>query len=183
MGVRGTEFIVKTDLDVAPPEPTATKPGEAAKAPRVASSRSEIVVVHGAVEVKETAPKAKPVTVNAGMQFTSVQGPARGTAEPPKVTQLSSAQITAIKTESKLADTTFIQAVKVDAGDRTGAGASRGSSTLLGITETFQSSKDSFREVTPIGVPGMFGPGFFMQPNVQVPAGAPVSLKVSFKAN
>lgn len=99
MGVRGTEFLVKT-----PPLP----PPGAPPAP------AQITVVKGLVAVADTGggPKTgNPVMLSAGMQLQK-GGNTGITGTTP--TQLSASQITAVKTESTVKDSTFISNVTFD---------------------------------------------------------------------
>jgi len=96
MGVRGTEFVVAAAI---PP-----KTGEAAPA-----QQTQVTVLHGRVDVSDIrTPNLPPVQVKAGMQLL------KGLDSAPKITQLDSRQLQAVKTEAFQKDMTFIQAVAIE---------------------------------------------------------------------
>lgn len=117
MGVRGTEFVVMTDLANFAASPVGG--GAAPAASAAANSGTAITVVHGKVEVAdENTPRAKPVAATAGTQVKVADTPAEGrnpaSKAAPTVTQLSAAEVAQVKSEAKQADKTFVQAVVMD---------------------------------------------------------------------
>lgn len=139
MGVRGTEFVVKSEVrnleevrsavqgKVLTPPPAANAPaspgvdGKPATPPPVA--KTEITVIQGKVEVaKEDAnkdkggrkPSSSPqvVALTAGMQISSKQGD----AQLAKPVTLDSKQLASLASVAKVQDNTFSKAVLLDVG-------------------------------------------------------------------
>jgi hypothetical protein len=171
MGVRGTEFVVLSDLGSFV-DGGGTVQG-AKEAPQTA-----ITVVHGKVEVADTkAPASKPVEATAGTQVKVADAPAEGRgpagekAEAPQVVKLSQEEVQQVKSEAKQADETFVQAVVVD----TSSGG--GGETLATLSGEFFSDMDGGPE---FDMPPMFDSTAFMPvPNMQLNA-MPVTVRVVF---
>ena len=176
MGVRGTEFVVLSDIDefmapvAAPAEaPTAKeaeKPAETAEAkPTPSRPKTQITVIQGKVEVTDNkAPQKKAVALTEGTQMTTQEAPARSTAasvgsektEPPKIVKLSRAEVKAVQQEAKQEDKTFVQAIVVDRSDS----SSKGEDTLLALSESFTLPADFVPSIGDMGLIGLFGSNF-----------------------
>lgn len=171
MGVRGTEFVIQAEN---------TDGRRVAQTPE-GSGQTQITVLHGKVEVAGSSPgMIKPVALTAGAQLTTSQN-----AEPPKVVSLSPSEMTAIKSEAKQQDNTFMAAVSIDSGTEGGksGGPGGGTATLAAVAASFSEAQAGFKEAPPIGIPGALGPGFVIKPDTNVPIGAPVNVKVIFSTN
>lgn len=146
MGVRGTEFLVKT-----PPIPPTGGPPPPA----------QITVVKGLVAVADNGgPKTggNPVMLSAGMQLQKDSTTSGSATTTP--TQLSASQITAVKTESTVKDSTFISNVTFDSkssadskdsGNSSGDGKSGGDSKTADSGQKSDSKGDSKTETKPEG--------------------------------
>lgn len=169
MGVRGTEFVVLSDLGSF-----VSNGGTVAK--NEPAPQTAITVVHGKVEVKdEKAPASKPVEATAGTQVKVAdapkedRGPASEKASAPEVTKLSAEEVQQVKAEAKQQDKTFVQAVAVD--NSPGGGA-----------DTFAALGDAF--AGDFGAPPEMGPLTSMPdlmpvPNFQLNA-IPITVRVVF---
>jgi hypothetical protein len=190
MGVRGTEFVVASDLKAG----TGTGAGQQ-------SVKTEITVVHGLVEVTDRAapPGAPPVAVGAGKQLVSA-GAVSGervlqrssASAAPQVVDVPPAQMKSIVAEAKVEDKTFKQAVVVDtSGGSSGSGGGQsaasqggGSMTVAAIREAVQNDSKPANNTTTNAPPPPKPPGYFeagttaaapQQPNLQ---GQPIRLRV-----
>jgi hypothetical protein len=99
MGVRGTEFVVKS------PIPAIGPAGAAAEPPKMS-----LTVMHGKVEVADAnaGMGAKPIAVTPGFQFAK-SGDSMGA-----VAQLGTGEVAQIKSDAFQKDMTFMQAVSFD---------------------------------------------------------------------
>jgi len=204
MGVRGTEFIVASDLKALPTgEPPAVKAKLAADnkavrakgaGPERSRATTSITVIHGKVEVSETTkPKATPVAVTEGKQITTtaavvgdkavIEAPgagAKGTkAEAPKLVDVPPTQMQALTKSVKLEDTTFKQAVVID---HSAGGSGGGAATLAAVSESLAGALAGFTAPRPgdITTPGTFGNNFGSTPPLPPQPGIPVRLQVVF---
>ncbi|MGK5084907.1 FecR family protein [Bdellovibrionota bacterium FG-1] len=192
MGVRGTEFIIASDLgEIAPPKPQE-KAGAGHSGNKAASGgskgtsvKTQITVIEGKVEVSEkAAPKKAPIAVNKGEQLTTVSQvvgdkPVAKSASAPeaKVVELSVAQMKTVVQETKIEDKTFKQAITIENSQ---SGPSSGISTLSAMGSTLSSTPDFVPNAGQIGSPGTFGPSSNPGANTLVP-GMPINLTVVFK--
>ncbi|MBC7690835.1 MAG: FecR domain-containing protein [Methylotenera sp.] len=187
MGVRGTEFIVASDLPSSGQATQITPPGGAGaadgkkspdgKTAQLATAQTQITVVHGIVEVKdEQKPRAPLVALKVGGQLTTANEQGRAA----KVIQLSTADLTTVRQAAIQKDVTFLQAVTVD---HSGAPGSSGSATLARLSESFAAMpKNAIPTIGNLGLPGTFGAdsSMFNRPN-RTFVGRPVTLRVIFK--
>lgn len=140
MGVRGTEFVVKSEIaDMkqaasaikspgAPPPASAGSGGGAAPA-----AKTEVTVVQGRVDVEPPKPKdsarvpaaAKQavVSLTAGKQLTT----STGDAAPAKPVALSASQMSEVKSTAKIEDNTFKKAIVLDMSGGSSGGSNSGS--------------------------------------------------------
>ena len=183
MGVRGTEFVVMSDLANFVQAGGTTETG--AKAPAGGSGGgTAITVVHGKVEVKdEKAPASKPVEATAGTQVKVTdksddegRTPATEKAEAPKVVKLSQEEVAQVKAEAKQADKTFVHAVVMD--DSSSGG---GKETLASISADFDLGSDFMPSMGEMGTPGTFGSSMGSNMNYNNSLnGMPVNVRVVF---
>lgn len=135
MGVRGTEFIVKSDAPadlkqvsaaIANPEKPVLAQGSGQGGDASAAS-TQVTVVQGRVDVEPKASTAgspqsleKPVALTAGTQLTTQVGEAAA----PKAVTVDAQQMTQLRETVKVQDNTFSKAVTVDpaAGGASGGG-------------------------------------------------------------
>lgn len=196
MGVRGTEFIVKSDMPasmsdvkaglsgqapkpVAPAAPAAGGGGGTqAKAPEV---KTEITVIQGKVEVAQPAAKPeagrsaaaapKAVTLTAGTQLTASASTA---AAPAKPVQLSQSQMSSLVATSKVEDNTFKKAIVMDVGGGSGGGGGLGEMTRAALGESLSAAISSGMPQMTAGAGGFAGT--FSVQQVVSNAGAPANL-------
>lgn len=145
MGVRGTEFIVKSEVPsnlktvaaaIANPEKPAAPPAAAvAGASSGGAAKTEITVVQGRVDVEQkpaakspgsAAPKVETVALTAGTQLVAKTD----AVAPAKAVQVDTAQMAAITSSVKVQDNTFAKAVVVDTGN--GGGSGEATKAVLG---------------------------------------------------
>jgi hypothetical protein len=182
MGVRGTEFYLKSELNTQPKGSSGSfVPG-----------KTEVLVTHGTVEFAQGSrgsSSARPVALTAGMQLsTTTRAPGSTAPAEVRVSQASPEQLQTTVSETKQQDPTFMQAVKVETDGEKGesrspspsTSPSRSGSTMAGLTETLVLAKESFSESPKIAVPGMFSRNFGNENRFQVPSGAPVTVTVKF---
>lgn len=158
MGVRGTEFLVLSDLsDFAPPsraERPAGSPGAPTPQAPAPAAKTQIVVLTGKVEVAAQgaggAPAKAPVMLTEGKALTTATA-----AAPTKVETLSKAEMTSVVKETKVADNTFKQAVVIDRSVD-GKGSS-GAQTLAALSGAFQLPAGFTPKPGDLGLPGTFG--------------------------
>lgn len=204
MGVRGTEFVISTDLGVTPKPAQQAAPGGQAshsgtmpagseKTAKAAytEGQTQITVIKGKVEV-ETTPvkgevkKAEPIRLTEGTQLTTAAiAPAKDEAgraitqvvEAPKIVKLSTDELKVVQLEAKQEDRTFVQAVSVDTSQDKGSGLA----TLQAISTSFTMPTDYVPTVQSMGLPGTFGPDMGLHDRINDRViGAPVSIKVRF---
>jgi hypothetical protein len=156
MGVRGTEFLVLSDLSVfAPPSRADLVSASAVAAePKAPPSKTQIVVLEGTVEVaaKSTAggQPSSSVTLTEGKALTTSSSEA-----PVKIQTLSNTEITQAVKETKVADNTFKQAVVIDRS--TDSKGSSGTQTLAALSGSFQLPAGFAPKPGDLGLPGTFG--------------------------
>lgn len=166
MGVRGTEFVVKSEVksldDVRqvlknPEKPlpsqanaaagptTAGKDGAAAKQP---IAKTEITVIQGKVEVAKpeaasgrgpASAKPEVVALTAGMQISTKQTD----TQMAKPVTLDNKQLASLASVAKVSDNTFTRAVVVDLGNNSGSssgsnGGGYGEATLAAVTKALE---------------------------------------------
>lgn len=152
MGVRGTEFVIKTDISNlaemknSPPPPAAKgqSTAEAAKANAAAAPKTEIAVIQGKVEVAQneapkpkgdlgtgkSIPPPKAIPIEAGQKIAvAVATPASLDANapaiaPPKVEQMSIAETKQVAAAARMEDNTFNNAIVIDTGGDSGSNSS-----------------------------------------------------------
>jgi hypothetical protein len=193
MGVRGTEFIIASDLgEIAPPPPAGKSQTASGGAPKASTNASrqtvktQITVIEGKVEVSDqAAPKKAPVAVTKGEQLTTTsevsgdKAVAKSSSAPaPKVVELTADQMKSTVQQAKIEDKTFKQAVVIDPSSQ--GGPSSGLSTLAEVSSTFGTNVDAPPGFGQIGTPGTFGAG--VNPvQVVLPPGSLVNVQVVFK--
>jgi hypothetical protein len=158
MGVRGTEFLVLSDLSEFAPPSRAEKPPTTANAPAPSTpppaAKTQIVVLTGKVEVAAQsaagAPTKAPVMVTEGKSLTTSTA-----AAPAKMETLSKTEMTNVVKETKVADNTFKQAVVIDRSVD-GKGSS-GGQTLAALSGAFQLPAGFTPKPGDLGLPGTFG--------------------------
>ena len=155
MGVRGTEFLVLSDLsDFAPPSRAEKPPAAGAPPPPPPAAKTQIVVLTGKVEVAAQgasgAPAKAPVMVTEGKSLTTATA-----ATPSKMETLSKTEMTNVVKETKVADNTFKQAVVIDRSVD-GKGSS-GGQTLAALSGAFQLPAGFTPKPGDLGLPGTFG--------------------------
>lgn len=160
MGVRGTEFIINSELSSQQQE-VATK--------------TEVVVTKGTVEVGGGAasPSQAPVALNAGMQLKTDLGAI------PTVQKMDAQALMTAKSEAKLPDPTFVQTVKLDSSNENNQ-TTAPNTTLASITKQMGEGKAEFKEAAPIGLPGLFGPEMGLQQLPRPPEGSTVNVTITF---
>jgi hypothetical protein len=185
MGVRGTEFIIASDLaELAPPRPpSAPGTGPAIPPPPRQEVKTQITVIEGKVEVTDEGNTRKaPVAVHKGEQLTTLTEVVEDKAvakkaEAAKVVALDPAQVKAEMQAAKIEDTTFKKAVVIEAGPKSdGAGAA----TLAEINGSLGQLPGVVPNGQPIGTPGTFG----AQANsvaIGQPPVVPIHLQVVFQ--
>jgi len=141
MGVRGTEFVIKSDppatlaeirqVVLAPEKTIAPAPASENK-----SAKTEITVIQGRVDVEQKvsdksgsgeAKKAAPVVLTAGTQLVTKQED----KVPAKAVKLEAQQVAQIAQSVKVQDNTFQKAVIVDTGGKD-SGAGEATRALIG---------------------------------------------------
>jgi ferric-dicitrate binding protein FerR (iron transport regulator) len=201
MGVRGTEFIIASDLNFQPAAPASAStassgsPGSGANTGFTSSGSAakthvttQITVVEGKVDVTDNSTPAKaPVHVKQGEQLTTVadvvgdktvRKPASVAAEEaPKVVKLDVEQMKTVVQEAKLEDKTFKQAVTIDSSGN--SGPSSGIAALSDVGTAFGGSVDLGAPMN-VSTPGTFGisPGTIQN---ALPPGSPLNITVVFK--
>ena len=187
MGVRGTEFLVASELGNHPtnaPPPAADGIPAADAAHEV---KTQITVIHGKVEVVDQGGKDKtPISLTPGKQLTTVANLvgetliARTSRTPTaQVVELTPQQLHAAVAEVKVQDQTFKQAVVIDTANK--SQPSLGTSTLQAITTQVATQVFTPKPPSELGLPGTFGAQ--PPPNVapHPPAGLPINLVVVLK--
>ncbi len=97
MGVRGTEFVVSSALDVSDSKEKSTPP------------KTEVTVLQGKVDVAQIgAAQAAPSHLTAGTQLVTNSG-----GPPGAMVKLNETQLTSVSSSSKVADNTFTKAVTI----------------------------------------------------------------------
>jgi len=186
LGVRGTEFIVD-----APQSPEVGKSPIQVKNRTLSSEPSQkvsVTVVHGSVAMMSEAPanRGREVArIGAGQQIqTSLsQLESLTKSEKPKMVTLSGEQLLSVKTEAKLADSTFSAAVSIDPAshDRSESnGTNSGAQTMSAITQSVVASTSSI-EISPPMVPGTFTPADSITISQNRPIPTIANLSVAFK--
>lgn len=133
MGVRGTEFIVQSEMGAtiaaAIGGPSKEKSGGNAKSGASEKSETKVTVIQGKVEVAQTKtqaekkdgearkPAAAPAMLTAGMQIT-----ASSDAPVEKPVTLNAAQISQVSAATTVTDNTFSNAVTLDVSSNSGGG-------------------------------------------------------------
>ncbi len=97
MGVRGTEFVVASDLE--------TSSGSEKQAP----PKTSVTVLQGKVDVANSTGSMPPVHLAAGNQLTTQVGTPSGA-----VVKLNDTQMTTVSSNSKVSDNTFVKAVTIE---------------------------------------------------------------------
>jgi hypothetical protein len=171
MGVRGTEFLVTSDI------------GDKSGAGNAITT--QVTVVHGKVDVTDKGTGGKPYEITTGKQLTtnailvgdSIQ---RSTAnsKPPKVIDISPQDMKTLVASIKVQDQTFMQAVYIDTGNKNQP--SLGTSTLTAILGNSPVFTGSGPKPGDFGLPGTFVPGVNQVPTNILPPGVPVTLVVNF---
>lgn len=159
MGVRGTEFVVKSEVKsldemkhavtkpgtamTPPPGSPESKPG----APKQEVAKTEITVLQGKVEVAQkpselekkanpgaAAPKAVALTAGTQLVTTSADAAKGDKMEAPKITKLDTTQLQQVSASAKVADNTFQNAVVIDTSADSGSqsGGSQGKGDRAG---------------------------------------------------
>lgn len=170
MGVRGTEFVVKSEvknLDQVkqivknPDKPLAAPPVVGTDGKKVEAPKTEITVLQGKVDVakkeeatpggRKPADAGKVVSLTAGMQVSTKQGE----AAPLKAVTLDTKQLSALNKETKVLDNTFTKAVVIEPSAFKDAAAGEATRSMLSaaiaIPQTPQISLGD------IGFAGTFG--------------------------
>lgn len=206
MGVRGTEFVVTTDLGATPPPPPPPQdakpgaPGEPSPPAKAATStegQTQITVIQGKLEVTTEQPtqptatgevkKAEPIQLTEGTQLTTAPilpqkeettGATREIAqEGPKIVKLSTEELKIVQKESKQEDRTFVQAVVVDTSQDKGSGLA----TLQAISTSFTVPSEFVPTVQTMGLPGTFGPDLGIRDqNLDRTTGSPITIRIQF---
>ncbi len=149
MGVRGTEFLVASDLDFMPeaaPTPAAgggDKPAAAQDASREGpkeTPKTQITVLKGKVEVADRkTPAAAPVSLTSGTQLTTTDAPAgdsRGPAQSaPKIVKLDAEAIQSLRAEVKADDSVLAQAIVIGGEGGSAQSLGGGEHALAGLTD------------------------------------------------
>jgi hypothetical protein len=175
MGVRGTEFVVESELG-----------SESALAGRAVSDetgKTQLTVVHGKVEVhdgRSGATLTEPLT--AGMQLVATTrdkataAANRVPAAETQVAELPKPQVEEIRRDAKQEMGTFMKAVALD---RSGEKSS-GSQTLAAIAQNIALPSNYVPSVGEMGFPGTFGSDFGLNANVNQMMALPVRVRVVF---
>lgn len=200
MGVRGTEFIVQSDLvqsDLVQSDSAAKDLNSLAKS--ADQAQTQITVVEGKVEVTQPDfPQSKALDLTPGKQLVTAAVPASegGKTSAPEIKQLNSQEMQKTVSEAKVTDKTFTQAVVIDSSSGLTANKKE-------MDSTSKSSEPGNRPSGPANKTAMQGmmalvtanmqtmevqmikPGEMMQPQPFrapeiVPVGQPVQLKVIF---
>jgi hypothetical protein len=178
MGVRGTEFIVSSEL--ADPKAGAGK--GAGK-----SVTTQITVVHGKVDfVDHAASSHNPIEITGGKQLTTVANligentvqRSSASEAPPKVVDVPPAQLKTLIADAKVQDQTFKQAVIIDTSNKNQP--SYGTSTMTSIIASAPPPPPVPQKPGDFGIPGTFQPMIPQIPVNVLPPGAPVTLQVTF---
>jgi hypothetical protein len=174
MGVRGTEFIVSSDV---------TETGGSEKDGKPITT--QVTVVHGKVEVFDQVGGGKPIEVTTGKQLTTNgliigENVQRSTANAtgPKLVDLTPQELKTLIAGIKMQDQTFAQAVVIDTSNKNQP--SLGTSTLTAIMGNAPVLPASGpKPGGDIGLPGTFPTG--APPTTPpVPQGLPVTLAVTY---
>lgn len=206
MGVRGTEFVILSDLGdfVQPAAPVAkasnsSSPGnttaeaKAAPPPKPTAGKMQITVIQGKVEVSEKSTPNKSVALTQGTQLTTSNAERKTASdtdtknepkpEPPKIVKLSVEEVKAVQQEAKQQDQTFVQAVAIDKSI-SGSSSSSSNDTLIAFSESFVLPADYVPSINEMGFIGTFSASDMLRQSVyttKVPTGAGVHLRVVFK--
>ena len=165
MGVRGTEFIISSQLA----DQTTAGTGSAV------ATKTEVVVTKGVVQVGGGAdmPKQAPVALTAGMQLKTDIGAA------PTVQKMDAAALVTAKTDAKLPDPTFVQTVRLDSSNQNNQ-TTAPNTTLASITRSMGEGKAEFKPAAAVGLPGLFGSDLGLQQLPRPPDGSTVNVTISF---
>jgi|GEM_PF-3559244 len=165
MGVRGTEFIVQSDI------------GEKLNGSQV---KTEIIVSHGKVEVVTPADK-RPVTLTDGKLLTTTSEVThdsvvpRSTA-PPIIKELPKAEIAQAIQQSRVETPIFHDVVTIDKNSKTGASS--------GLANLALPPMNTLKVDVPMpqyaSLPGGFGVRITPNSITSLPPGTPVNVKLTF---
>lgn len=171
MGVRGTEFIVKSDTPadlkqvsavIAHPE----LPPVSAAASGADAAKTEVTVVQGRVDVEPKlaadAPKAdlKPVVLTEGTQLTT-----KATDVAPQATvKVDTAQMSEIRESAKVQDNTFSKAVVVDTSASGSVGGGEATKAAMASAAMSGVALSAPASVGMSGFAGTFGNNQTFQP-------------------
>ncbi|MBI3535556.1 MAG: FecR domain-containing protein [Deltaproteobacteria bacterium] len=197
MGVRGTEFVVTSDLDTLPVVKEGEKKIGAKETPKATAGKTEITVITGKLDVTtekkaatpNSAVKTETVKLEAGNKLVAIAklpekfdlGKERGPAAETKVevTKLTVAEVKDIKAAATLPDKTFTNAIAID--DNIGKNTDGGAHTFAALATDFAIPKD-MGAITTVGIiPGVSnaGSGFGKPPTNN--QGGPITVTVIFK--
>jgi hypothetical protein len=190
MGVRGTEFVVQSEMGAtiaaAIAGPSQDKSGGKSKSGAADKASTKVTVIQGKVEVAQTKteskegearkPAAAPAMLTAGMQVTSTSG-----ASAKKPVKLDAAQISQVSAATTVTDNTFSNAVTLDVSSGSGGGSSdsgAGAATREAISVAIAAPQNQVSMGGPLAhFPGTFSPNSApIQPTVFIPPGGALGL-------
>lgn len=184
MGVRGTEFVVFSDLATAmkpivAPAGEAAQPGNTPPPSDTGKGKTQITVIHGKVEVtsdKKEGGKTETVSLTDGSQLTATTTATQDgkeKTETQKVVKLEAQELKAVQKDAKQQDKTFTQAVVIDrSSDK------KGNQTMAALSEGFTLPKDFIPKIGEMGFIGTFGGDFGVRNTFRPDNSASVTLKV-----
>ena len=118
MGVRGTEFVVNSPMELTNHVDSKVDKG-------LSAPKTEVTVLQGKVDVASAGPAAAaaPAHLTAGSQMSTQVG------APSAVVKLNDAQMASVSTGSKVQDNTFTKAVTIESSPERSSNSSSSSST------------------------------------------------------
>jgi len=189
MGVRGTEFIVKSDLRM---EQQAGSLMDDNASPDVTATQITVVTGKVAVASKSIGGSSNTMELGAGSQLTTSDLPSdvgesaagnsgQGNSQ---VTQLKNDELQSVKQDSKMQDQTFIGSVDAEkTSDKKNTSKSTEKTQVMeGVfANVAQETKKVDVKIENLKLPGTFGAelGLINQVNV-ISTGQPVKVRVSF---
>jgi hypothetical protein len=181
MGVRGTEFVVQSDLQ---PD-------------NKSQNTTQVTVLQGAVAVASHEPTSAAgntsgaVVLTPGMQMQTNNFALSGQSGSSTPKTLDTSQMTALSSSTKIADLTFQKAVTIDPNqssssqnrDPASSGSGSGSSTDNSISHSVITTTVALPPPPPVtpaalGVPGAFAPNTAITQTPVNPLGTPTRLHV-----